>query len=57
MLEKRAHFREATKNLLVFKQEEMEEKKEKAKKKVSGYCVYFIVFRISPRSPELHGLL
>lgn len=34
MLEKRANFREATKNLLVFTQEDMEEKK--PKKKVIG---------------------
>jgi hypothetical protein len=34
MLEKRANFREATKNLLVFSQEEIEAKEKKAKKKV-----------------------
>ena len=34
MLEKRANFREATKNLLVFSQEDMEVKEKKAKKKV-----------------------
>lgn len=34
MLEKRANFREATKNLLVFAQEDMEVKEKKSKKKV-----------------------
>lgn len=35
MLEKRANFREATKNLLVFTPQDMEVKDKKAKKKVT----------------------
>ena len=41
MLEKRANFREATKNLLVFTQEEMEVKEKKTKKKVRVFISTF----------------
>ena len=39
MLEKRANFREATKNLLVFTAEEKEMKKEKSRSRKVGYIL------------------